>query len=672
MIATTSTKSSRSIDDFLEQLYREHKRRFVWVPNDTVLERTNTGLRPWQCSHYCFPPLPLLALCIANSSDATEILMLSYLLANPTFRRDVLSGGAKADDDTDVASSMEGSEYLAASIFLGMLIGGTLLGFLSDQFGRRPTLLAGLGINAIAGLLSSLRFLTPTIAQLTMWRFIAGIGIGATVPSLFSLASEWCPKEVRGAVVTLVASFWMVGSLFVSTLAWILFRREDVELTNGHDTYQDSMGAIHTWRIFAAVCALPSALGAVMVYVYVPESPRFLASRKHKYEQSASVCNRMAELLGLQLMNDALCSTTTTSVNDHAALEDMRELGSTTRSDSFVVNELSTNHIYPLTGAELQHNYDLGTSTTTGTADCLNSHSTNINQTCWNILRTVYKLHSPQLLTRTTLPLQVIWFSLSFATYGITTWINTLFRAVHLQNIYFNSFLFALANLPGNIVSILYSDTFGRKRMLVGGLIGAAGGLLGFALLVESNDNATHSDEDDDTKSNARTYGIVCFACIFQMFSIISWNTIDIMTGELFPTCVRSAGMGICTACGRFGAMFAQFVFARLMMTGSGEGEIGSAYVLVVAASALLIGAGMPMVLGRDMTLGPLQDELTMETTNSRCVTLGSMRKMNQKDHLSDDEADNTDGLQRYPMHEYDSIQEESRHRSLEEDEFLL
>ena len=220
-------------------------------------------------------------------------------------------------------------------------------------------------------------------------------------------------------------------------------------------------------------------------------------------------------------------------------------------------------------------------------------------------------------------------------------------------------------------MSILYSDRFGRNRMLVGSLIGAAGGLTGFAFLVHGNGTAAENGEDDESKFNARTFGVVCFACIFQMFSIISWNTIDIMTGELFPTSVRSAGMGICTACGRFGAMFAQFVFARLMMAGNGEGEVASVYVLVVAATSLLIGAGMPMFLQRDMTMGHLQDELS-EPTSSRFVTLGCISNASPKDHLSDDEVDNTAGLQSRSMNEYDSIQAESRHRTLEEEDFLL
>jgi hypothetical protein len=83
-----------------------------------------------------------------------------------------------------------------------------------------------------------------------------------------------------------------------------------------------------------------------------------------------------------------------------------------------------------------------------------------------DFLRSTSKLYHPTLL-RTTWPLQTIWFSLNFGSYGILTWINTLFIAVHLDNVYFNAFLFAASNLPGNIVSGLFMDYTGRTCMLV-------------------------------------------------------------------------------------------------------------------------------------------------------------------------------------------------------------
>jgi len=401
-----------------------------------------------------------------------------------------------------------------------------------------------------------------------------------------------------------------------------------------------------------------------MVYSYVPESPRFLASTKQKYDQSAHVCNQMAESLGLKLMSDA---------NDVAAADNV-EGNQSRRKDALleetggtntinIVHSVSMHVIKPLTEDELRQDY--ASSIPTDNTDISSTLTARLLQILQTFLETLHKLYSPQLLTRTTLPLQAIWLCLSFGTYGITTWINTLFVKIHLENIYFNSFLFALANLPGSIISIMYSDRWGRKQMLVGSLIGAALGLGLFAILVycgdEGDDNGME-DGSSQSKSNARTYGIVFSACLFQMFSIISWNAIDILTGELFPTRVRSAGMGVCTACGRFGAMFAQFVNARLMMSGDGKGAVASASVLVVAASTLLMGAGMPFFLERDMALGELKDEIAEEPSN-RSVTPGCIAKIKgQKDHLSDDEMDREFALRNRGRNEYQSCQEMEAH----------
>lgn len=578
-------------------------------------------------------PLPLLALCIANSSDATEILMLSYLLANPTFRHDMFTRGGdnpllgyasylqendNSQDNNESFSgnsaSLEGAEYLAASIFLGMLLGGTILGFLSDHIGRRPALLTGLLLNAIAGTLSSIPLMTPTVHELTIIRFFAGVGIGATVPPLFSLASEWSPKEVRGGIVTAVASFWMMGSLFVSILAWCLFHGN-----------QSEKNGVSCWRVFAAICAMPSALGAVMVYLYVPESPRFLASVKKDYKQSAQNCNSMAKALGLDLnVQDVNLQCSGGALTNHNFLSLGRE---EFHEGLSAPSYLQGGNIRPMTEEEVRIEF-LGQEA--NDRAFVWNHS-NLRNFC----NTLTKLYTPPLLSRTTLPLKTIWFSLSFGTYGITTWINTLFVAIHLQNIYFNSFLFALANLPGNILSVVYSDIWGRKKLLIGSLIGAAASLVAFACFVYSTSPKT-------SNSQFGTFVIVLFACAFQMFSIVSWNSIDIMSGELFPTKVRSAGMGVCTASGRLGAMFAQFVNASLMVSGSKDGDndggesnndaLSSAWVLVVAASALLLGAGMPLCLEKEMAGDELKDEV-----GSSAIRCNSGSK---KDHLSDDEAD--------------------------------
>jgi VNT family MFS transporter (synaptic vesicle glycoprotein 2) len=199
------------------------------------------------------------------------------------------------------------------------------------------------------------------------------------------------------------------------------------------------------------------------------------------------------------------------------------------------------------------------------------------------------KLYTPE-LKQTTWPLQMVWFSLSFGSYGLLTWINTLFVAVHLENVYFNAFLFALSNLPGNILSALLMDRVKRSTMLVGSVLCAAGGLFSFAFFAAA--------------STLNAPGIVVSACIFQCFTASAWNTIDCMTSELFPTSVRSTGMGVCAASGRVGAMVAQFINGALVAN--------PVRLLLVASMTLLLGATTPCLLpnGGDMTGQPVQDEV--------------------------------------------------------------
>ena len=202
--------------------------------------------------------------------------------------------------------------------------------------------------------------------------------------------------------------------------------------------------------------------------------------------------------------------------------------------------------------------------------------------------------------------------------------------------------------------------------MLVGSLLGAAGSLAGFASLVYFG-----GDSEQTNKSWLRTDAIVLFACAFQMFSIVSWNTIDIISGELFPTSVRSAGMGICTASGRMGAMVAQVANAKLMISSISDNDeeestqsVASAWVLILASSALLFGALMPIFLGRDASGGELKDDVGDVSRNGSIIGCGGMWKSN-KEHLSDEEGSDSNNVasstkeNAFQCVEYDSFRQE-------------
>ena len=491
---------NRSLDDFLDQAYFETSKRSAPASCGSI----SSSRQQWR--YWCIA----LSMGVANSSDASEILCLSYILSDADFEEHILHH-----------TPWRGG-LLAAAVFLGMLLGGLFIGTLGDFVGRKPMLLLGLGCNAIAGILSAL---APNVWVLSLLRCIAGVGIGASVPPLFTLVTEIAPPSVRGLCVTLCASFWMVGSIYVALAAlWLL----------------EALGL--SWRVFAMACALPSALGYVLISNLVPESPRFLAMEQ-RHTEALTVANSLAE-----------------KMNYHHPLWTLEEV----------------ERAFPPSNQTHERDTRFGVVATALYEFCISAR----------------KLYTPT-LQPITWPLQMVWFSLSFGSYGLLTWINTLFVEVHLKNVYFNALLFAVSNLPGNILTAMLLDRLGRSTMLVGSVLASAFSLLLFAWFAKL----------------LFPVGIVLSACSFQCFTIAAWNTIDCMTSELFPTTVRSTGMGVCAASGRIGAMVAQFINGALVTK--------PVRLLLVASVTLVLGALTPFLLpnGGDMAAQPVNDRLDDEAT---------------------------------------------------------
>jgi len=379
----------RSIDEFLEEAYESSSTTF-------------SNVRYW---------FIILSLGLANSSDASEILSLSFVLADPTFETQMLHG--------DTASWR--TRLLTAAIFFGMLVGGLVAGNASDLVGRHKILLCGLVCNAITGLCSAL---TTNVIQFSILRAIAGIGIGASIPPLFTLVAEVSPKSQRGFCVTIIAAFWMVGSLYIATLALLMMQYLQTD-----------------WRLFYVACAIPATISAILVTTIVPQSPRYWALQhqpRRALQQLQRLANSMSYTGPLLTMNDILYhyppppTTTSTTKNN--------------------------------------------TSSTTTTSS--SSRLQIVTQPMKDFLHQTLDLYRNQSMRRTTIVLQVLWASICFGSYGMSVWIYTLFQMVHLQNIYYNALVFNLANLPANIISLWLMDRVGRRNMLLMSAFAAAIALL--------------------------------------------------------------------------------------------------------------------------------------------------------------------------------------------------
>jgi MFS transporter, putative metabolite:H+ symporter len=139
---------------------------------------------------------------------------------------------------------------------MGLFLGSIAQGQFTDRFGRKAVYQFNLlvfGIFTIAGAFA------PNYLWLSIFRFIAGVGLGAELPLCFAYAGEYAPKRIRGRILACIqliggAIIWPISTLFA------LF-------------FLKSIGWQGIWLAYG--------IGALVVFVLrfsFPESPRWLAT----------------------------------------------------------------------------------------------------------------------------------------------------------------------------------------------------------------------------------------------------------------------------------------------------------------------------------------------------------------------------------------------------------
>ncbi|CDQ72917.1 unnamed protein product [Oncorhynchus mykiss] len=99
--------------------------------------------------------------------------------------------------------------------------------------------------------------------------------IGGSIPIVFSYYSEFLAQEKRGEHLSWLCMFWMIGGIYASAMAWAIIPHYGWSFQMG-SAYQ-----FHSWRVFVLVCAFPS-VAAIASLTTMPESPRFfLENGKH-------------------------------------------------------------------------------------------------------------------------------------------------------------------------------------------------------------------------------------------------------------------------------------------------------------------------------------------------------------------------------------------------------
>ncbi|WP_250517146.1 MFS transporter [Caballeronia sp. INDeC2] len=156
----------------------------------------------------------------------------------------------------------------------GVLVGSLLLGFSGDRFGRRLTIIYG---SLWFGMLTFMCGYADSLEQLTLLRFLAGIGMGGVVPNTVALVSEYAPKARRATWITLMFSGFSIGAGGGGAVAsWLLPR--------------------FGWPVLFTLGGAAAIVVALASFALLPESIRFLVMNK----PDARGIRRIARRLGAQ------------------------------------------------------------------------------------------------------------------------------------------------------------------------------------------------------------------------------------------------------------------------------------------------------------------------------------------------------------------------------------
>ena len=499
---------------------------------DDLLDAMPVGRYQW---------LLMLTCGLANATDAIEVMSLSYVLP-------VIDGNLPA----------WARGAMSSAVFAGMLTGALVCGGLTDSFGRRPVLIATMLFNSVFTMLFAATDPHKPWPMIFL-RFLTGFGCGCSVPVVFTLPAEFVKATFRGSAITVVATFWMLGSIVVASFAWAII-------------------PFYGWRLFAVACAMPPLLCAVLVYLLIHESPRFLLVQ-HKKAEATRVMHLVKRL-----------NSGSVSASAYLAC-----VSSSTRP----------------TDVQLQRQSACG-----GAPDVVEGYSRrdDASAVCsvegvQDGLSRVAALWQPRLWRQMSL-LCAVWVGICFGWYGLSNWIPSLLQAKQVSMcwsgqlspscLYETSLVVALFNAPGNLLSFALVDRLGRK------------GLMCFSLLVGATAVLLASSVESPT-------WVGLFFCIFNGVSVVSWNVLDVLSVEVFPvpgfcfcsaaarvkdarhggdktnvhavlsrqTALRGVAMGFLSSLGRVAAIVAQYVFS----------SVSADSALLVASCALACAAGATMLL---------------------------------------------------------------------------
>ncbi len=161
-----------------------------------------------------------------------------------------------------------------SAALVGLAVGALTAGPLADRIGRKKVLIMSI---VVFGGFSLLTAFATSLNQLTLLRFLTGLGLGAAMPNAATLMSEYAPERRRALLVNLMfVGFPMGSSLGGFLSAWMIPH--------------------YGWQSVLVLGGVMPLLLAVALIFLLPESVRYLVVKQHPAQRIAAILRHIAPL----------------------------------------------------------------------------------------------------------------------------------------------------------------------------------------------------------------------------------------------------------------------------------------------------------------------------------------------------------------------------------------
>lgn len=164
---------------------------------------------------------------------------------------------------------------IGAASSVGAILGSSLLGYLTDKWGRKYLYIGSAVIFFFGSLFSAL---SQSTVALIIFRFLLGVGVGADYPIGSTYLSEFMPRKIRSRSIISAFTFQAIGAIGGSIIGLVTL------------TYHPYAGA---WRWMLGLTMIP-ALFLIVMRTKMPESALWLQG-KNEFKKASVILGNLLE-----------------------------------------------------------------------------------------------------------------------------------------------------------------------------------------------------------------------------------------------------------------------------------------------------------------------------------------------------------------------------------------